>query len=260
VVRVRATIFGGMSSAQAEFDALARSLAAIADRAIRVAYVRQTLRSRRPDEAADLFTVAMASAEGRRAAHIELLQALSLALADETCDGVREAVRAVLEARQQFSLARALTRAPTAEDAETQRIPDFGMGRTVTLGERKSLARSHDRELIARCVRDPHPHVVRILLGNPIVTEPDVVRMCARRPASTEVLREVFRSPRWIVRYPVKVALALNPYTPVDVALQLAPLLHAQDLRRLIVANDVSEDVREACRRIHGSTDSTVLH
>lgn len=249
-----------MCSAQAEFDALARSLGAIADPAIRVAYVRQALRNRQPDQAADLFTVAMASAEGRRSAHIELLQALSLALADEACDGLREAIRSVLEARQQFSLARALTRTVTTEEAETQRVPDFGTGRTVTLGERKSLARSHDRELIARCLRDPHPHVVRILLGNPILTETDVVRLCARRPASTEVLREVFRSPRWVVRYPVKVALALNPYTPVDIGLQLAPLLQAQDLRRLSLANDVSEELREACRRITGSTDSTVLH
>jgi hypothetical protein len=249
-----------MSSAQAEFDALARSLGAIADPAIRVAYVRHALRNCQPDQGADLFTLAMTSAEGRRSAHVELLQALSLALADDSCDGLREAVRAVLEARQQFSLARALTRAIATEDAETQRIPDFGTGRTVTLGERKSLARSHDRELIARCLRDPHPGVVRILLGNPIVTETDVVRVCARRPASTEVLREVFRSPRFIVRYPVKVALVLNPYTPVDIGLQLAPLLQAQDLRRLSVANDVSEELREACRRIMGSTDSTVLH
>jgi hypothetical protein len=249
-----------MSSAQAEFEALARSLGAIADPVLRVAYVRQALRSRQPDQAADLFTVAMARAEGRRSAHVALLQALSLALADEACDGLREAVRAVLEARQQFSLARALTRAPTAEDAETQRIPDFGTGRTVTLGERKSLARSHDRQRIARCLRDPHPRVVQILLGNPIVTETDVVRMCARRPASTEVLREVFRSARWIVRYPVKVALALNPYTPVDIGLQLAPLLQTPDLRRLSMANDVSEELREACRRIIGSTASTVLH
>ena len=35
----------------------------------------------------------------------------------------------------------------------------------------------------------------------------------------------------------------------------------AQDLRRLSVANDVSEELREACHRIAtGSTDSTVLH
>jgi hypothetical protein len=247
-------------SAEADFDALARSMTAIADQALRVSFVRHSLLSRRPEEVADLFTVAMASAETRQRAYGEALQTFSLALADEVCDGLREAVRSVLEARQQRWLARALQREPVAEEAETQRIPDFGKGRTVTLGERKSLARRNDRELIARCLRDPHPHVIRILLGNPSVIENDIVRLCARRPVSTEVLREVFRSPRWIVRYPIKVALALNPYTPLDVALQLAPHLQAQDLRRLITAEDLDADLREACRRLTGRTDSTTLH
>ena len=249
-----------MSSAEAEFDALARSVSSMADHGLRVSYVRYTLLARRPEQVADLFTVAMWGTEGRQPAHAGLLQAISLALADEACDGLRQAVGAVLDARQQPSLARALTREAVDEDAETQRIPDFGKGRTLTLGERKSLARRNDRELIARCLRDPHPHVMRILLANPVLTESDVMRLCARRPVSTEVLREAFRSARWIVRYPIKVALALNPYTPLDISLQLAPHLQARDLKRLLAAEDLHEELREACRRLTGRTESTVLH
>jgi hypothetical protein len=249
-----------MSSAEAEFDSLARAVGSLADQGLRVSYVRHTLLARRPEQVADLFTVAMSRTEGRQPVHALLLQAISLALADEACDGLREAVGAVLDARQQPSLALALRREQVAEDAETQRIPDFGRGRTLTLGERKSLARRNDRELIARCLRDPHPHVVRILLGNPVLTETDVVRLCARRPVSTEALREVFRSPRWMVRYPIKVALALNPYTPLDIALQLAPHLRAQDLRRLVSSEELHDELREACRRLTGRTESTTLH
>ena len=70
---------------------------------------------------------------------------------------------------------------PNDED-DAQRIPDFGVGRPLTLGERKSLARRPDRDLIARVMRDPNPDVIRILLNNPGLTESDVVRVCARRP------------------------------------------------------------------------------
>jgi len=185
---------------------------------------------------------------------------MSLALADDACKGLREAVRSVLEARQQPGLAQALQRDPVAEEAETQRIPDFGKGRTLTLGERKSLARRNDREMLARVLRDPHPDVIRILLGNPGLTESDLVRLCARRPVSTEVLREVFKSPRWIVRYQIKLTLALNPYTPLDVALQLTPHLKGQDLRRVASAQDLNDDLREACRRLMGRTESTTVH
>ncbi len=249
-----------MSSAQTEFEALARSADSLADHGLRVSYIRHALLSKRPEQVADLFTVAMLGAEGRRPKHVRLLQAISLALADELCDGLRRAVGAVLEARQLPVLARALQQEQVAEDAETQRVPDFGKGRTLTLGERKSLARRNDRELIARCLRDPHPHVMRILLGNPALTESEVVRLCARRPVSTEVLREVFRSARWVVRYQIKTALALNPYTPLDIALQLAPHLQAQDLRRLLAASELHADLREACRRLIGKTESTTVH
>ena len=249
-----------MSSAQAEFDSLARSLVSIADQGIRAAYLRHTLLNKRPEEVADLFTVAMTSAEDRMPGHTLLLQAMSLALADDACKGLRAAVRSVLEGRQQPGLAQALQRDPVEEEAETQRIPDFGKGRTLSLGERKSLARRNDREMLARVLRDPHPDVIRIVLGNPGLTESDLVRLCARRPSSTEVLREVFKSARWVVRYAVKLTLALNPYTPLDIALQLAPHLKAQDLRRVAGAQDLNADLREACRRLMGRTESTTLH
>lgn len=228
---------------------------------MRAAYVRHTLLGMRPEQVADCFVVAMSSAEARRPAHSELLQAISLALADDSCNGLRDAVSGLLQVRGQASLARALMRHPPGEeDPAAQRVPDFGKGRIVTLGERKSLARSQDRTLIARVLRDPHPLVIRILLGNPAVTETDIVRLCATRPVLADVLREVFRSPRWIVRYPVKTALLLNPCTPLDVALQIAPHMTAQDLRRASTANDLSVDLQEACKRLTGKTATTILH
>src|SRR6188474_407470 len=55
-------------------------------------------------------------------------------------------------------------------------------GRPLTLGERKSLARTRDREQLLLLTRDPHPAVVAILLDNPHVTESDVVRVATARP------------------------------------------------------------------------------
>lgn len=248
-------------SVDAQVEALARKVVAIADHAMRATYVRHTLLGMPPEQVADCFMVAMSSAEARRPAHGELLQAISLALADESCDGLREAMCGLLQARGQSVLARALMKhVPGEEDPAAQRVPDFGKGRIVTLGERKSLARSHDRTLIQRVLRDPHPLVIRILLGNPAVTETDVVRLCAMRPVLADVLREVFRSPKWIVRYQVKLALLLNPNTPLDVALQIAPHMTAQDLRRVSAATDLSADLQEACKRLSAKPAPTTLH
>jgi len=249
-----------MRRAEDQTDLLARRLGAITDAALRHAYLRFTLLEMSAHDVADLLVVAHAHAEAKSARHITLLEALSLALAQPACEALRHSVASLLLAREERQLARGLSRAPGigSEDEDAQRLPDFGLGRPVTLGERKSLARKNDREWIARMIRDPHPHVMRILLGNPRLTEVDVVRLCARRPVACEVLREVFLSVRWVVRYPVKVALALNPYTPLDVALQLAPLLRAQDQKRVLDAADLSAELHAACRT--HSCDPSKLH
>jgi hypothetical protein len=142
---------------------------------------------------------------------------------------------------------------PLAEDEQAEdkrRIPDFGRGRPLTLGERKSLARTHDRSLIQRVVRDPHPDVVRILLDNPSLTEEDVVRVCAARPNDPNVLQTVYRHRRWVVRYRPRNAILRNPHTPLDTALLLAPLLRRGELKEAATSSELAPPLRLSCKMI----------
>jgi hypothetical protein len=246
-----------VASAEEQTEQLARRITSIVDAHVRTAYLRHVLLAMPAGEVADLLTVARAHAEARNPRHTTLLETLSLALAHDSCVGLRSSVAALLTARDQPSLARSLCQERTAEEHDALRVPDFGMGRPVTLGERKSLARRHDRAWIARVIRDPDPQVMRILLQNPRLIESDVLRLCARRPVASDALRKVFQCPRWIVRYPIKVALALNPYTPLDIALQLVPLLHEQDIKRLLEASDLPDELHAACKQ---GTDPEHLH
>ncbi len=142
---------------------------------------------------------------------------------------------------------------PVYEDApvdDKRRIPDFGRGRPLTLGERKSLARTHDRALIQRVVQDPHPDVVRILLDNPSLTEDDVIRICAARPNHPDVLHTVYRNRRWVVRYRPRNAIVRNPDTPLDIALLLSPLLRRPELREAATSSELAAPVRLSCKTI----------
>jgi len=114
----------------------------------------------------------------------------------------------------------------------------------VPLGVRKQLARSNRRDKLERLFADPEPLVIRQLLQNPKVTEADVVRMAARRPAVAGVLRELFRAERWIRRYAVKRTLVMNPYTPGEIAARLLPLLRREDLRAIAVDPTLHARVR----------------
>ena len=115
-----------------------------------------------------------------------------------------------------------------------------------TLGERRSLARSRDRMVIARIARDPDPMVVRNLLKNPKLKEEDVVRIAASRPVRAGVLVDVARHRTWSVAPKVQLALALNPYTPTHFAVALLPLLQFRNLVEMAGDRNLHVIVREA--------------
>ena len=126
-------------------------------------------------------------------------------------------------------------------------------GRPLTLGERKSLARTHDREQLLMLLRDPHPAVVAILLDNPHLTEPDVVRVAAMRPAVPDALAAIAHHARWSVRHAVKRALVLNPATPLADAMRLATTLRAAELVELAADPSLPEALRRHAAEVGGT-------
>jgi len=101
------------------------------------------------------------------------------------------------------------------------------------VGYRISLARKALAGVIERLLFDPDARVVRVLLGNPRLTEAEVLKLAAARRAGPESLEAIAQNDDWIARYPVKVALANNPATPTRIVLALLPYLLRQDLREL---------------------------
>lgn len=244
-------IFAEVASAPRDASRLVRLALKLADRELRVAFVRHELARMGAERSARAIAEIDAGAEARDPGSSQVALLVSVALEGEEHAALRLAIAQAAEERGDVDVARRLfpAGAPREIDPASVPVPDFGRGRALTLGERKSLARRRDRNLLARVLRDPHPDVIRILLGNPALTEADVVRLCARRPIVPEVLREVFRSPRWIVRYDVRLAIARNPYAPLDLALSIVPHLKAQDAREIAGSPELSEELRAACAR-----------
>ena len=117
-------------------------------------------------------------------------------------------------------------------------------GRPLTLGERKALARTNNREQILLLVRDPHPAVVAILLDNPHVTESDILKIASRRPTVPESLTKLAAHPRWSVRHAVKRALVMNPSTPLADAIRIATTLRVAELAELAEDPALPEPLR----------------
>ncbi|MGF1467500.1 MAG: hypothetical protein ACFCGT_15350 [Sandaracinaceae bacterium] len=232
---------------------LARRVGGIRDLSLRIRYLRYLARESAPEEVAEILGLAVHLTEAREHRFGGLALGLCVALADEDMDEVRAAVAQAAMLGGDYGTAALLSpRPPLQQPDDPPEVPDFGTGRVPSLGERKSLARRRDRDLLARVLSDPHPAVIRILLSNPALTEPDVVRLCARRPIGAAVLREVFRSPRWVTRYAVRRAIVKNPFTPQDIALQLCAHLTATDAVLVARSPELGDAVRDACRRVGG--------
>ena len=132
------------------------------------------------------------------------------------------------------------------EQVPTKGIPDYGRGRPLTLGERKSLARRPTPALLPKILGDPHPDVIRNLLASARLTEDDVVRLVTRRPNRSEVLLEVARHPRWCHRPRVRMALVLNAATPTEIAISMVGLLRRHELPIVVETTALHPAVRAA--------------
>lgn len=150
-----------------------------------------------------------------------------------------------------------LIASPSSPVDEKQLAPERPLkptGKPLTLGERKSLARTNNREKILLMLRDPHPAVVAILLDNPHVTESDVLKIASRRPNVPESLVRIAAHPRWSVRHSVKRAIVMNPSTPLADAIRIATTLRAAELAELAGDPALPEPLRTHAAEIRAAS------
>lgn len=153
-----------------------------------------------------------------------------------------------------------LTASPTAVDPrllEKQLAPERPLrpaGRPLTLGERKSLARTHRRDQLLLLIRDPHPEVVGILIENPHVTEAEILKIASSRPAVPESLAKLAAHPRWSVRHAVKRALVMNPSTPLADAIRIVTTLRVAELSELAADPALPEPLRRHAADLHAAS------
>ena len=236
-------------------DSLLRATLGLADAQLRAHYLVHVVRVEPAPALAIVLEAICARAESMHDDAREFLVALVDAITSEDVAESLQRLREEAAAGALFALERTL-RLPVntslhapgrTQPPNRARAPDYGFGRPVTLGERKSLARRPTREMIERLILDPHPDVIRRLLVTPKLVEEDVVRLAARRPNRPEVLSEIVRSRKWIHRSRVRMAVLLNPDTPLAMAAALTSVLVRQELLLVIESPNVAAPIRALC-------------
>lgn len=120
----------------------------------------------------------------------------------------------------------------------------------LRLGDRITLGRMATSAVIPLLLVDQDTRVVEAALQNRRLREEDMVRVVARDDVPKPLLEALASAPRWSGNYAARLALVLQPRTPLPVAMLQISSLVPRDLRRVADTEGLRPLVRAAARAV----------
>jgi hypothetical protein len=120
----------------------------------------------------------------------------------------------------------------------------------LRLGERITLARLATPAVLAPMLADPEPRVAESSLLNPRLREEDLLLALRAAAAPRALLEAAAASPRWRESYAVRLALVLQPRTPLALALGQISSLLPHDLERVALTQGLLPLLQAAALRV----------
>jgi hypothetical protein len=147
-----------------------------------------------------------------------------------------------------------------AEVAATPRLPAAVRSRAeallkdgladMRLGDRVTLGRLATSSLLPALLADSERQVVEAALVNPRLREEDLTSSLRRQEPRVVLFEAVAASARWATSYAVKLAIVLQPRTPLPLALERVSSLVPRDLRRVAEDGALRPLVRAAAQEV----------
>ena len=141
-----------------------------------------------------------------------------------------------------------------AEEQVITKLPQLPLGQKIT------LARRAPGRIAGALLAEGHPPVVKAALGNPNLTEAQVLRVLSRDRLPAMVVQSLSQDEKWSHVYNVRIALIRQSATTLTTILSFLPELTISDLRELVAPGILPENLRhylqaEIQRRFQKSKD-----
>lgn len=122
--------------------------------------------------------------------------------------------------------------------------------RDMAVGQKIKLAYKGNKEVRAILIRDTNKVVAGAVVKSGRLSDREVASFAANKNLDGEVIREIAMNREFTRRYPVKVALANSPKTPVSLAVSLVGSMQKKDLMALARNRNIPSVVTEAAVRL----------
>jgi hypothetical protein len=134
------------------------------------------------------------------------------------------------------------------DDAEEGSL--YSIVQNMSVMQKIKLARVGGKEARSMLVKDRNRIVASSVLASPKLTETEVTTFAQNRSMGDELLRIISNNREWTKNYQIKLALTMNPKTPIPQAIKFLNYLQDKDLRSLMKSKDVPSNVSTHARRI----------
>ena len=131
----------------------------------------------------------------------------------------------------------------------------------LRLGDRITLAKIATAPVLARLLEDTEPRVVEAGLINGRLREEDLAGALRKDTVTRALIEGIAASSRWRDRYALRLAIVLQPRSPLAVALAQMTALLPADLERVAADEGLRPLVQLAARRVAtGRVNATTIH
>ena len=126
----------------------------------------------------------------------------------------------------------------TAEETLIARL------KTITLGERLTLARQASGIIAGALLLDPEPRIMRTALENPRLTEASVVKAVLKQDAGVELIQAAAQHEKWSCRHDVQIALLRSEHLSLGRALAFSRGIAPHQLREVLQSSRLPSKIK----------------
>jgi len=161
-------------------------------------------------------------------------------------------IDAVLEERDDIALEEDLLEDGAREpEPEPQRREPLAFRiKRMPVAARIKLALRGGKEPRQILARDHVKLVQQCVLHNPRLTLEEVLAMAKNRSLHGELLRYIANQRDWVRQYSIRLALVMNPKTPLQISLGLLAMVQERDMRLLAKSKNVPTVLQAQARRM----------